>query len=328
MSRPLAVTPGEPGGIGPDICIQAACDGAFRGIVIADPILMQRRIHLLGLPVRLESADAYDPSRTQGVLYVDPVACARPEQAPGVLHPDNARYVLSCLDQAMQGIADGRYRALVTGPVHKAMIRDGGFPNFTGHTEYLRDAYGLDDVVMMLASPRYRVALVTTHLPLRAVPDAITKDRVTAILDIVTRAFTEVYGVTHPRIAVLGLNPHAGESGHLGHEDDQQIRPAIETIQARYPHAQLSGPWPADTAFNTPFRETVDCYVAMYHDQGLPIVKADGFGDSVNVTLGLPIVRTSVDHGTALDLAGTGRGSTGGLIAALAEADRLTGVTL
>ncbi|MGA1207557.1 MAG: 4-hydroxythreonine-4-phosphate dehydrogenase PdxA [Litorivicinaceae bacterium] len=326
MIPPLAVTPGEPGGIGPDLCIQAACDGTFRGVVIADPLLMQRRIQQLGLPIHLASVDDYDPNRTQGVLYVDPVACAIPDQAPGRLHPENARYVLSCLDQAMQGIAAGQYRGLVTGPVHKANIRDGGFRQFTGHTEYLRDAYGLNEVVMMLASPRYRVALVTTHLPLREVPDAITQARVETTLEIVIDAFTTVYGKPHPKVAVLGLNPHAGESGHLGTEDDAQVRPAIAAVQARHPAAQCSGPWPADTAFTAPLRESVDCFLAMYHDQGLPIVKADGFGDSVNVTLGLPIVRTSVDHGTALDLAGTGRASTGGLVAALDEADRLTGV--
>lgn len=326
MIPPLAVTPGEPGGVGPDLCIQATCEGVFRGVVIADPLLMRRRIQHLGLPVHLASVDDYDPKRTQGVLYVDPVACARPEQAPGQLHPENARYVLSCLDHAMQGIATGHYRGLVTGPVHKANIRDAGFTQFTGHTEYLRDAYGLAEVVMMLASPRYRVALVTTHLPLRQVPDAVTQARVERILQLVIESFIQVYGIAHPRIAVLGLNPHAGESGHLGDEEDKAIRPAIAAVQTRYPSAQCSGPWPADTAFTAPLRDTVDCFLAMYHDQGLPIVKADGFGDSVNVTLGLPIVRTSVDHGTALDLAGTGRASIGGLVAALAEAERLTGV--
>lgn len=324
MRPPLAITPGDPGGIGPDLCIQAARDGHLRAILIADPELMAARIRQLGLPIRLDEARAYNPERTQGVLYVDPVSAAVPLQPAGQTDPRNARYVLSCLDQAMQGIAAGQYRALVTGPVNKAMIREGGFPEFTGHTEYLRDAYGLDEVVMMLASPRYRVALATTHLPLRAVADALTPARMDAILTIVVRSFQSVYGIEAPRIRVLGLNPHAGESGHLGDEEIRVIGPAIARVQARFPLAQLTGPWPADTAYLEPLKSQTDCYVAMYHDQGLPIVKTDGFGDSVNVTLGLPIVRTSVDHGTALDLAGTGRGSTGGLLAALAEADRLT----
>lgn len=321
---PVAITPGDPGGIGPDLCIQAAVDGELEGILIADPKILQRRAEFLRLPVSIMNADHYDPERTLGVVYVEPVAAADPANAPGVSNPINARYCLQSLEHAMVGINDGRFRALVTGPVNKGTIRDAGFHDFTGHTEFLRDFYGLSEVVMMLASTDCRVALVTTHLPLKDVPKAITRERIQRVTTIVIEAFQNVYRIPTPRIHVLSLNPHAGEDGHLGREEFDVIRPALEALRQQFPSVHLEGPLPADTAFTPEIRVQADCHVAMYHDQGLPIIKYQGFGDSVNITLGLPIVRTSVDHGTALNLAGKGLASTGGLVAAIREAKRLT----
>lgn len=320
---PLAITPGDPGGIGLDLCIQAAIDGDLQGVVLADPDLMAARIQHLGLPVHVESADHFNAERTQGVLYLDPVSAANPHNPPGVSDPDNAAYCLETLNHALAGIKSGQFSGLVTGPVNKATIRDGGFTTFTGHTEYLRDAFALDAVVMMLASSDVRVALVTTHLPLAEVPQALTQARIVQTGQIVIDSFQRLFHLQHPRVHVLGLNPHAGEEGHLGREEIDTIRPAIETLRATYPEAHIEGPLPADTAFTPELRAQADVTLAMYHDQGLPVVKYQGFGDSVNVTLGLPIIRTSVDHGTALNLAGKGIASTGGLVAAIREAQRL-----
>lgn len=322
--NPLAITPGDPGGIGPDLCIQAAIDGELEGVVIADPEIMKRRAAVLGLPVSIVDADYYHPDRTQGVIYVDAVAAADPTNKPGVSDPINAGYCLQSLEHALTGIQQHRFRALVTGPVNKATIRDGGFKSFTGHTEFLRDFFDLSEVVMMLASIDCRVALVTTHLPLTEVSKAITRERIESVTNIVISAFNEVFQLPNPRIHVLGLNPHAGEDGHLGREEIDIIRPALEALRVQHPHVHLEGPLPADTAFTPELRAQADCHIAMYHDQGLPVVKYQGFGDSVNITLGLPIVRTSVDHGTALNLAGRGLASTGGLVAAIREANRLT----
>ena len=323
--KPLAITPGDPGGIGLDLCIQAAIDGDLQGVVIADPQLLAARIQHLGLPVHVESADAYQADRQQGVIYLAAVSAANPENAPGVSDPENAAYCLNTLDHALAGIASGQYSALVTGPVNKATLRDGGFPNFTGHTEYLRDAFALDEVVMMLASNDVRVALVTTHCPLAAVSSAVTAERIVRTGRIVIESLKSMMRIAAPRLHVLGLNPHAGEDGHLGHEEIETIRPAIETLRGEFPEAHIEGPLPADTAFTPDVRAHADITLAMYHDQGLPVVKYQGFGDSVNVTLGLPIIRTSVDHGTALNLAGQGVASTGGLVAAIREATRLVG---
>ena len=322
--KPLAITPGDPGGIGPDLCIQAAIDGELEGVVIADPEIIKRRADILGLPISIEDADHYNPNRTQGVIYIDPVAAPDPTNGPGISDPINASYCLLSIEHALTGIQQQRFRALVTGPVNKATIRDGGFESFTGHTEFLRDFFDLPEVVMMLASTDCRVALVTTHLPLTEVPKAITRERIKTVTNIVIKAFAEVFQLPNPRIYVLGLNPHAGEDGHLGREEIDIIRPALEALRVQHPHVHLEGPLPADTAFTPELRAQADCHIAMYHDQGLPVVKYQGFGDSVNITLGLPIVRTSVDHGTALNLAGRGLASTGGLVAAIREANRLT----
>lgn len=326
MTRPVAITPGDPGGIGPDICLQAALDGTLQGVVLADPELLARRAKHLGLPVSICDVDQYDANRTQGRVYCDPIAAADPANPPGISDPINAGYCLQSLDAALQGIADDRYSALVTGPIHKATIRNAGFGQFTGHTEYLRDHFGLSEVVMMLASSHCRVALVTTHLPLAAVPKAITHEKLTTVLDIVRRSLSTQFGIPHPRIQVLGLNPHAGEEGHLGVEEQQVIAPALEAYRAQHPDLALAGPIPADTAFTPAMRAQTDAYIAMYHDQGLPVVKYGGFGDAVNITLGLPIIRTSVDHGTALSIAGQGMASPEGLVAAIREAIRLAAI--
>lgn len=319
---PLAITPGDPGGIGLDLCLQAALDGDLDGVVIADPQLVQARAQQLGLPVSLQDAESYDPNRTQGRLYIEPISAAHPDNPPGVSDPANAGYCLSSLDAALAGIEAGHYSGLVTGPVNKATIRDGGYRQFTGHTEYLRDHFGLDEVVMMLASADCRVALVTTHLPLADVPAAITTDRVLRTAHIVHRSLISQFALPHPRVAVLGLNPHAGESGHLGTEERDILEPAMARLEKECPETTWLGPMPADTAFQPDKRQSVDAYLAMYHDQALPVVKYHGFG-AVNITLGLPIIRTSVDHGTALELAGTGMASTQGLVAAVAECKRL-----
>ena len=270
--NPLAITPGDPGGIGPDLCIQAAIDGELEGVVIADPEIMKRRAAILDLPVSIVDADQYNPDRTQGVIYVDAVAAADPTNKPGVSDPING-YCLQSVKHALTGIQQRRFRALVTGPVNKATIRDGGFESFTGHTEFLRDFFDLSEVVMMLASIDCRVALVTTHLPLTEVSKAITRKRIESVTNIVISSFNEVFQLPNPRIHVLGLNPHAGEDGHLGREEIDIIRPALEALRVQHPHVRLEGPLPADTAFTPELRAQADCHIAMYHDQGLPVVK-------------------------------------------------------
>ena len=321
---PLVITPGDPGGIGPDLCIQAAVDGELDGIVIADPKIIRARADYLGLPVTVMDADHYDPKRTQGIIYVNPIVAADPDNPPGISMPINATYSLKSIEAALDGIGKGLFRALITGPLNKATIRDGGYPSFTGHTEFLRDFYDLPEVVMMLASPTCRVALVTTHLPLSKVPSSITRERIENVGRIVISSFKDIFQIKHPRIHVLGLNPHAGEGGHLGREEIEIIGPAIENLRSSHKNISIEGPLPADTAFTPGVRAAADVHIAMYHDQGLPIVKYEGFGNSVNITLGLPIVRTSVDHGTALTIAGKGVANTGGLIAAIREAKQLT----
>jgi 4-hydroxythreonine-4-phosphate dehydrogenase len=309
----LALTSGEPAGIGPDICLQAALAlrDAIPGVEVtclADNGLMASRAAELG--IALPAVPGF---------HIEHVPLAAPA-ASGRLDVRNARYVLALLDRALAGCRSGEFDAMVTAPVQKSVINDAGIA-FTGHTEYLAEACGVPRPVMLLAAGSLRVALATTHLPLRAVGDAITGaslDEVLAILqhDLVTR-----FGITQPRIGVCGLNPHAGESGHLGREEIDVIAPAIERARARGIGA--SGPWPADTIFTPRQLAHFDVVLAMFHDQGLPVLKHAGFGEAVNVTLGLPVIRTSVDHGTALDLAGTGRAEGGSLLAALRLAAEL-----
>ncbi|KAA1192033.1 4-hydroxythreonine-4-phosphate dehydrogenase PdxA [Pseudohalioglobus sediminis] len=318
----LALTPGEPAGIGPDITLAiAALDWDAEIVAIGDPALLRQRAQQLGLRIELTDFDPSAPParHTAGSLPVAPVALAAPCVA-GKLETANAGYVIATLEQAITGCLEGTFAALVTAPVQKSVINDAGIP-FSGHTELLAERTGTPRVVMMLASDSLRVALATTHLPLRDVPDAITPALLEETLTIVDRDLRRQFGLEQPRIAVLGLNPHAGEGGHLGREELEVIIPTLDTLRER--GLDLAGPLPADTAFNPKVLDDCDVVFAMYHDQGLPTLKYAGFGKAVNVTLGLPIVRTSVDHGTALDLAGSGKADASSLQAALRMAQQM-----
>lgn len=313
----LAVTPGEPAGIGPDLALMVgSTDLPMRLAWVIDPALLKSRAALLGVPCSIDEFSATTGQHRAGRFSVLPAQLAAPVR-PGTLDPSNSPYVLNCLDLAIAGCLEGRFDAMVTGPVSKASINDAGVA-FSGHTEYLAAAAGVPQTVMMLATPTLRVALVTTHVPLHAVPKLVTQAQLGFVLNTVDRALKNEFGVLSPRISVCGLNPHAGESGHMGREEIEQISPAIAAASAA--GLDVSGPWPGDTAFTAEALQHADVVVAMYHDQGLAPLKALGFGEAVNITLGLPFIRTSVDHGTALDLAGTGRASAGSLIAAIETA--------
>ncbi len=309
----IAVTAGEPAGIGPDLCLDLAQAGlAANLVIIGNHALLTERARLLGIKVQLER---YEPGNAQpgpGHLQVIDVPLGERCTA-GRLDPANARHVLGMLDRAIDGCVSGEFAAMVTAPVPKSVINEGGVP-FTGHTEYLAERTHAAHPVMLLAANTLRVALATTHLPLRAVGDAITPQLLDTTLRILDGDVRRLWGIARPRIAVCGLNPHAGERGHLGSEDRDVIQPAIE--RARAAGMLVDGPLPADTVFVPRYLSNYDVVLAMYHDQGLPVLKHAGFGHAVNITLGLPIVRTSVDHGTALDLAGTGRADAGSLVAA------------
>ena len=317
MTTPvLAITPGEPAGIGPEIVLRLVlAHPELNVVVIADPELLQERAHRFALPARVEAWNP-DCAPQAGVAACLPVPLSGPCE-PGHPDPANAPYVLETLRRGVALVEATGAAALVTGPVSKAVINAAGTA-FSGHTEFLARLAGVERVVMMLAAPGLRVSLVTTHLPLRAVADAITADAVEQTIRITARELSSRFGVPHPRLQVLGLNPHAGEDGHLGSEDAAIIGPAIE--RCRNDGIAATGPVPADTAFTPPRLSGCDAVVAMYHDQGLPVLKHAGFGRSVNVTLGLPFVRTSVDHGTALDIAAAGRADAGSLYAAAAMA--------
>lgn len=312
MTRPmpvLAVTPGEPAGIGPEILLKfRQAHPQFRLLAVADPDLLRETDRQLGTgcPVREWTPGEEIAGET---LFCYPVPLNEPVQA-GHLNPANAVYVLDTLRKAWACVNDGTAAALVTGPVHKGVINDGG-QAFSGHTEFLAELSGAEQVVMMLAAPGLRVALVTTHLPLRAVADAISEKKLEKVIRITHAGLRSRFGIETPRMQVLGLNPHAGEGGHLGREDDEVIAPVIARLRAE--GMALLGPVPADTAFNPPRLAQCDAVIAMYHDQGLPVLKHMGFGRAVNITLGLPFIRTSVDHGTALDLAGKGVADAGSL---------------
>ena len=315
----IAITPGEPAGIGADLLIQLVQQPHTQQLIaIADPELLQQRARQLQLPLTLVPHDSTQSPTATAATRLDfvPVTLARPATA-GHLEPVNAPYVLECLRRAVLGCLQGEFAALVTGPVHKGIINDAGLP-FTGHTEFLAALTDTPQVVMLLTAPGLRVALATTHLPLREVADAITQDNLRTTLTILDQDLRRRFGIAQPRISVLGLNPHAGESGHLGREELDVIIPVLQEL--RKAGLDLTGPLPADTAFDPTRLDQTDVFLAMYHDQGLPVLKHFGFGQAVNVTLGLPIIRTSVDHGTALELAGTGQASTGSLQAAIATA--------
>ena len=312
----IAITPGEPAGIGPDLVIQIAQQPYDAVLVaIADPELLAARAKQLGLPLTLidyDDTDVINPAAA-GELYVSPLKLAAAVE-PGKLNSANASYVLETLRTAADGCLQGKYDALLTAPVNKAVINEAG-NRFSGHTEFLAEHCKATQPVMMLCTDSLRVALLTTHLPLREVPDQITTARLEQVIQVLHADLQKLYGIQAPRIAVLGLNPHAGESGHLGDEETKTIEPVLE--QLRNTGYSLTGPLPADTAFNPTILDNHDAVLAMYHDQGLPVLKHVGFGRAVNVTLGLPIIRTSVDHGTALELAGSGRAESGSLLAAL-----------
>jgi 4-hydroxythreonine-4-phosphate dehydrogenase len=318
-ARPLVISVGEPAGIGPDLIVQMAQQGFPAPLVcMADRNLLRERAEQLALAVNLidytEQLDAEAFARLPAQsIVVQHIPLSAPCSS-GKLNPGNAAYVLSCLDQAIDGCLSGRFSGLVTGPLHKGVINEAGIP-FTGHTEHLQQRCGVSKVVMMLASPRMRVALATTHLPLSQVAPAITRESLREIIRILIQDLQQKFGIPKPRILVAGLNPHAGEDGHMGREEIDIIRP----VMAEFSHvdAQLVGPLPADTLFNKKYLADADAVLAMYHDQGLPVLKFDGFGESVNITLGLPIIRTSVDHGTALDLAGSGQADAGSFTTAI-----------
>ncbi len=313
----IALTPGEPAGIGPDLCIQLAqLDLPCEIIVIASPELLEQRAEQLGLHVKISEFDtAAVIAQTAGNLTVLPVKLTEGTKT-GQLNVANSRYVLKTITKATQGCMDSVFSAMVTGPVHKGIINEAGFA-FTGHTEFIAGITG-GHPVMMLATLGLRVALVTTHLPLSEVSSAITHNRLRRVILTLDAELRKRFGIANPKILVCGLNPHAGENGHLGKEEIEIIEPVLNGLRKQ--GLNLEGPLPADTLFTEKYLATADAVLAMYHDQGLPVLNHMGFGQAVNVTLGLPIIRTSVDHGTALDLAGTGQADSGSLKFALQTA--------
>tara|TARA_B110001452_G_scaffold52776_1_gene40232 strand:- start:2442 stop:3416 length:975 start_codon:yes stop_codon:yes gene_type:complete len=315
MTVSLALTPGEPAGVGPDLLIQTVQEVHKHAVVaFADPDLLLSRASQLGLPLTL--VEPSDRPAVASELAVVPIRLSEPV-VPGQLAVGNAQYVLDCIDAAVKAVQAGDCNGLVTGPVQKSIINDAGIV-FTGHTEYLAALTHSKTVVMMLATESLRVALATTHLPLRDVADAITPDLLDNILTVLCLDLKTKFGINNPRILVCGLNPHAGEGGHLGSEEIDIIAPALESF--RQLGIDIVGPLPADTLFTPKYLDDADAVLAMYHDQGLPVLKYQGFGSAANITLGLPFIRTSVDHGTALDLAASGAASNGSLNAAIGVA--------
>ncbi|MEO7621981.1 MAG: 4-hydroxythreonine-4-phosphate dehydrogenase PdxA [Gallionella sp.] len=322
LSAPLIITTGEPAGIGPDLCIQlssASLEIPF--VVIADKNLLRQRAALLGIDLQVndylmtQKIDLHPPSLT--VIHVPLITTCQ----AGNLDATNSAYVMSMLNRAVQGCQSEEFSGMVTAPVHKGIINDAGI-SFTGHTEFLAEQTGVKQVVMMLVGGGMRVALVTTHLALKDVPAAINAPLLENVLRIIQRDLQQRFGITQPRILVAGLNPHAGESGYLGREEIEVIIPVLDKLRAE--GMNVSVPLPADTLFTPHKLAQCDCVLAMYHDQGLPVLKHASFGQGVNVTLGLPIIRTSVDHGTALDLAGTGNADGGSLLEAIKLAAQMS----
>lgn len=325
MTHRLALTPGEPAGIGPDLCIalaQRPPEGTEL-VIVGDPALLEQRADMLKLPLTLRDfePDTDAAAGRPGELTVLPVSLAAPV-TPGQLDPVNADYVLETLRTATTAVLAGELDALVTGPVQKSVINDAGFA-FTGHTEFLAELCQHELTVMMLATEGLRVALATTHLPLTKVPGAITRKSLDSVIRILHDDLRVKFGLNEPRILVCGLNPHAGEGGHLGREEIDIIEPVL--VKLRKEGMRLTGPLPADTLFTAKYLDDADAVLSMYHDQGLPVLKFKGFGRACNITLGLPMIRTSVDHGTALDLAGTGRADPGSFYYAIATAIEMVG---
>ena len=314
----IAYTLGEPAGIGPDIIIQLAQSEVLDDLVcIGDASVLERRAAVMG--IALNVIDENDTVTSLGQLRVRHQALPQPDVC-GEPSTENAKSILDTLDTATEGCLNGTFRAMTTGPLHKAVINDAGIA-FSGHTEYLAEKTGAPMPVMLLATRQMRVALVTTHLPLKDVSRAITRDRIQSVCRIIDQDFRQKYGIESARILVCGLNPHAGEGGHLGHEEIDTIIPSLDELRGE--GLDVVGPLPADTLFTQKVLATGDVALAMYHDQGLPVLKHQGFGNAANITLGLPIIRTSVDHGTALDIAGTGKADIGSLKTALAVVDTL-----
>ena len=325
MTLNLALTPGEPSGVGPDLLIQLAQEKQQQQIIaFADPDMLAERATMLGLPLNLVEVQDDFVSSTPSELAVVTVKVAMPVE-PGVLNQANAPYVLNCLDAAIASCQEGLCQAMVTGPVQKSIINDAGI-KFSGHTEYLAEKTKSNTVVMMLATEELRVALATTHVPLRDVPDAISVELLMPIIDVLYQDLQNKFGIKQPTILVSGLNPHAGEGGHLGHEEINVIAPVIRHY--REAGRNIVGPLPADTLFTQKHLMSADAVLVMYHDQGLPVLKYQGFGRAANITLGLPIIRTSVDHGTALDIAGTGLADIGSLHAAIKVAVQMASVQI
>lgn len=317
----IIITPGEPSGIGPDICIQLSQDlpsnnlDTYNLTVVADPGLLEARARQLGLPIHITDTNN-TTTKTPGSIQVLPVMQASSVEC-GQADPENADYILKTLQIAVKACLSGQFDAMVTGPVHKGIINDAGIP-FTGHTEYLAKLCKTEYVVMMLCVQDLKVALATTHLPISQVSQAITPELLEKTIHIIHQDLARFFSITNPEILVCGLNPHAGESGHLGREEIDTIIPVIEKLQRE--GLNIIGPAPADTAFTKDSMQNADVILAMYHDQGLPVLKHIGFGKAVNITLGLPVIRTSVDHGTALELAGTGKADISSMVAAIHSA--------
>lgn len=312
----VVITPGEPAGIGPDLVIKLAQQSWLAELVVcASPALLYERARLLGLPLTLHHYIPGQVPRQQaaGSLTVLPVELNSPSD-PGHLCQANSHYVLETLTRACDGCLNGEFAALITGPVHKGIINDAGIA-FSGHTEFLAESAECDKVVMMLATDTLRVALATTHLPLKEVSAAITHASLTEVITILHHDLQNKFACRDPHILVCGLNPHAGEGGHLGYEEIDTIIPVVDKL--RQQGMRLTGPLPADTLFQPKYLQQADAVLAMYHDQGLPVLKYQGFGRAVNITLGLPFIRTSVDHGTALELAGSGMADAGSFMTAL-----------
>ena len=315
----IAITPGEPAGIGPDLVVQAAQrERQMPWLVIADKNMLAARAQLLQLPLTLDD-NLQSPSLLPGHLTVLHTPLAN-SVIPGQLDTANVPGVMAALDAAIAGCMRGDYSALLTGPMQKSVVNDAGIA-FSGHTEYLAEKSGVEDVVMLLMTVAMRVALATTHLPLAQVPNALTQPLLERRLHILNNTLRQQFAVAQPRILVAGLNPHAGEGGHLGSEEINVIQPVCEHLRSQ--GMDLVGPLPADTLFTPKYLQHADAVMSMFHDQGLPVLKYSGFGQAVNVTLGLPFIRTSVDHGTALDIAGSGDADLGSFLAALTVASEL-----
>ncbi|MEQ9773065.1 4-hydroxythreonine-4-phosphate dehydrogenase PdxA [Pectobacterium jejuense] len=312
----VVITPGEPAGIGPDLVIALAQQAwPVELVICADPDLLLSRALQLSMPLTLRDYQPGQPAQPQQAGSLTILTIAAPATIiPGQLNVANSAYVVEMLARACDGCLNGEFAALITGPVHKGVINDAGVP-FSGHTEFFADRSRCDRVVMMLATEELRVALATTHLPLAAVSAAITRQSLHEVITILHHDLQTKFGIAQPQIYVCGLNPHAGEGGHMGREELDVINPALDEL--RQQGITLVGPLPADTLFQPKYLQHADAVLAMYHDQGLPVLKYQGFGRAVNITLGLPFIRTSVDHGTALELAATGSADPGSFITAL-----------